>query len=219
MARVLVIDAQGLMLDLLKATLASDPEIELLGGASGLAELAALGPGASPDVVLADLRGARPSVPELLSGVKAAWPGARVLALADDPGSPEALAAMGVGVDGLILKDGSPALLLMALKCVAAGLHVIHHEVHERFRALLESRHDIHPSLTAACEDGRAVLLDGIDRTIIRLISEGKCNKEIGEEIHFAEGSVKNRISRILASAGLKDRTHIVMYAVRHGLI
>ncbi len=102
---------------------------------------------------------------------------------------------------------------------MAAGLNVIHHEAHERFRGLLESRHAIHPNLEAACEDGRTVLLDDIDRTIIRLISEGKCNKEIGEEIRFAEGSVKNRISRILASAGLKDRTHIVMYAVRHGLI
>lgn len=219
MVKVLVIDAQGLILDLLEGALASDPELEPLGGAGGLAELAALGSGAAPDAVLVDLRGARPSVPELLAGVKAAWPRARVLALADDAGAPEALAALEAGVEGLILKDGRPTLLLMALKCVASGLRVIHQEAHDRFRSLLESRHAIHPSLAAAREDGRPLPLDEIDRTIIRLISEGKCNKEIGEDIHFAEGSVKNRISRILASAGLKDRTHIVMYAVRHGLI
>ncbi len=116
MVKVLVVDAQGLILDLLEGALASDPELEPLGGAGDLAELAALGSGASPDAVLVDLRGARPSVPELLAGIKAAWPRARVLALSDDAGAPEALAAMEAGVEGLILKDGRPALLLMALK-------------------------------------------------------------------------------------------------------
>ena len=49
MVKVLVVDAQGLILDLLEGALASDPELEPLGGAGDLAELAALGSGASPD--------------------------------------------------------------------------------------------------------------------------------------------------------------------------
>jgi DNA-binding NarL/FixJ family response regulator len=66
---------------------------------------------------------------------------------------------------------------------------------------------------------GEEAVFDAVDRAIIRMIAEGKANKEIADSIHYAEGTVKNRISRMLAASGCRDRTHIVMFALRNGLL
>jgi DNA-binding NarL/FixJ family response regulator len=54
---------------------------------------------------------------------------------------------------------------------------------------------------------------------IIREIANGLSNKEIGEVLYLSEGTIKNNISVILSKLELKDRTQIVIFAFKKGLV
>jgi len=127
------------------------------------------------------------------------------------------LEAFGKGADGYVLKDIKPELLVMAVRCIHNGLFVMQDGVASLVRAnikpgilrRLDKLEDLHD------EYG----LDATDRKLIRLLVEGKSNKEIGEALCFSEGTIKNRITRILSVTELKDRTQIAVFALQNDII
>jgi len=56
--------------------------------------------------------------------------------------------------------------------------------------------------------------LTKIELEIMRLVAEGKTNREIAAEIHLVEGTVKNYLENILNKAALKNRTQLAVYYV-----
>jgi DNA-binding NarL/FixJ family response regulator len=53
---------------------------------------------------------------------------------------------------------------------------------------------------------------------ILRLLAEGRSNKEIAAALYLTEGTVKGYVSTIFDKLGVEDRTQAALYAVRHGL-
>ncbi|MEE4276688.1 MAG: response regulator transcription factor, partial [Thermoleophilia bacterium] len=53
---------------------------------------------------------------------------------------------------------------------------------------------------------------------VIRLVAQGRTNREIADAFVLSEKTVKTHISHVLAKLGLKDRTQLAIYAIRHGL-
>jgi DNA-binding NarL/FixJ family response regulator len=121
------------------------------------------------------------------------------------------------GADGYVLKDIKPEMLLMAVKCISEGLFIMQEDI----AALVRKR--IKPSRSAQLDAYEEMHdeygLDVIDRKIIRLLVEGKNNKEIGDLLNYSEGSIKNRLTRILDATGLKDRTQIAVFALKNNLV
>jgi len=54
---------------------------------------------------------------------------------------------------------------------------------------------------------------------VIRLVSKGATNEEIGQELNISANTVKNHLRNILAKLGLRNRAQAVTYALQHGLI
>jgi len=54
---------------------------------------------------------------------------------------------------------------------------------------------------------------------ILKLISDGRMNKEIAKSFRFSEQTVKNQVSVIFRKLGVRDRTQAVVYALRSGII
>jgi DNA-binding NarL/FixJ family response regulator len=54
---------------------------------------------------------------------------------------------------------------------------------------------------------------------IIQQMVNGKSNKEIAVKLNFTEGTVKNKVSKLLEKLELKDRTQIAVFAIKHNLI
>ncbi len=53
---------------------------------------------------------------------------------------------------------------------------------------------------------------------MLRLIAEGKSNKEIGAALFLSVGTVKGYVSALLPKLGVGDRTQAALFAARHGL-
>jgi DNA-binding NarL/FixJ family response regulator len=118
--------------------------------------------------------------------------------------------------DGYILKDTRPETLINTIKCVHDGLFVVHRSVQKLMeRQLAES----FPSEKSAERTDEIYDFDPIDLRILKLISLGSNNAEIAQNINYSEGTVKNRISRMLDITELKDRTQLAIFALQNRII
>jgi len=53
---------------------------------------------------------------------------------------------------------------------------------------------------------------------VIRLVAQGRTNREIADEFVLSEKTVKTHVSHVLTKLELKDRTQLAIYAIRNGL-
>jgi DNA-binding NarL/FixJ family response regulator len=216
MIKVAIADDQVLLREMLATILSRDTEIELVGSAGDGEEILRICENRKPGVVLLDIRMPAADGLSALARIKERWPGMKVLMLTTFHEESEIVDALSSGADGYVLKDVKPESLVMAVKCAVNDLCVIHRPIYDFIaRQFLASTGG--EVSVPGCED--EAVFDAVDRSIIRMIAEGKANKEIADSLHYAEGSIKNRISRMLAASGCKDRTHIVMFALRNSLL
>ena len=117
--------------------------------------------------------------------------------------------ALNLGVEGIFLKDIDPDVFTLSLLAIAKGVLVYHPVVLTHLREI--------PLQPTSCED--VFGLTEKDYQYIRAIAEGLSNKLIADRFSCSEGTVKNRVSSIMAKMGLEDRTQIAVYAIRHRLI
>ena len=54
-----------------------------------------------------------------------------------------------------------------------------------------------------------------VELEVIRLVAEGKTNKEIADDLHIVEGTVKNYVKNILNKTGLKNRVQLAVYYMK----
>lgn len=208
--RVLIIDDHEIVREGLQTLLSEEADFEVVGTAGDGLSAVTLAETKNPDVIVMDL------VMPGLDGIEATRritrrnPRARVLVLttfADDKRVREAIQA---GAIGYLLKDVLKADLLRALRDAAAGRPSLHPEVQQHLMREVAGR-------TTSQEPPHAGLTVR-EVGILRLLAEGRSNKEIAASLHLTEGTVKGYVSTIFDKLGVEDRTQAALYAVRHGL-
>jgi DNA-binding NarL/FixJ family response regulator len=208
--RVLVADDQTLFRVGLAGLLSKDDRVEVVGQAGDGMEALHLCEELEPDVVLMDIR-----MPNL-DGIKAtelihaARPATRVLILTSLDADSHVMAALKVGASGYVLKDSSPDALVASILTVMSGERVMGGVVAERVLAMLTG------------ETTTQEFYDGLTRReveILKLIAAGAGNKQITQKLSISEKTVRNHISNMYEKLGLSDRTQMVLYAARKGLI
>lgn len=120
-----------------------------------------------------------------------------------------ALQALKEGANGFLLKASESTKLIEAVhSCMKGGL-TIHEEVAAKVmpRLLQQSK-----SPAIDCK------LTARELAITTLIGEGMTNKEIAERLYLSIGTVKNHLTQILQKTGLRDRTQLAIYAVKHDM-
>src|SRR2546421_743798 len=109
-----------------------------------------------------------------------------------------------------------------------------HGVVREGLRAYLELEPDIqvvgeaklHPEVarrlmqqvTSPRKPDAGAQLTDREREVLRLLADGRSNKEIARSLVVSERTVKGHVSNILGKLGLQDRTQAALFAVRNGL-
>ncbi|TGY37992.1 response regulator transcription factor [Microbacterium laevaniformans] len=209
--RVLVVDDEALVRHALRAFLADDDRITLVGEAADGSEAVDVCKQTQPDVVLMDIK-----MPDV-SGVEATkrlleWnPSCRIVALTTFTTEWRALEVLYAGACGYLVKNSTPEQIIDAVVAAHAGDRVVSPEVQERFvRTAIESGDARTPTTPVLSER---------ERQVIELISHGLSNAEIADELHYAESTVKADIRHINQLWGVENRLQIVLRATELGII
>ena len=220
MIKIAIADDQTLLREMLSMILsAQNDEMEVVGLASNGEEIISICHDKNPDIVLMDIKMPVKDGFCALDAIKKGMPEIKVIMLTTFGDERNVLEAFRKGADGYVLKDIKPSMLIMSIKCVHEGLFVMQDEISSLIRKRIKigplGSGDIFQQENIQDEYG----LDAVDRKIIRLLASGKSNREIAAALNYSEGSIKNRISRILDATGSKDRTQIVVFALQNNII
>jgi DNA-binding NarL/FixJ family response regulator len=215
--RVLLVDDQALFREALATLLDVRTEVEVVGEAANGDEALRRAAELRPDVILMDLR-----MP-VLDGIAATrrlrveQPEVRVIALTTFDDDSEVFAALRAGAVGYLLKDVSSERLVEAIRAAARDESVLQPSV----AAKVVARFARLPDEDAAAPRPQPLVVPLSDREldVLRLLAEGRTNRQIAAELFLAEGTVKNHVTNVLAKLGARDRTQAALRARALGLL
>jgi DNA-binding NarL/FixJ family response regulator len=207
--RVLLVDDQSLFREALATLLGARTEVRVVGEAGDGFEALQRSEALRPDVVLMDLH-----MP-VLDGIAATrrlrveQPGVRVLALTTFDDDEDVFEALRAGALGYLLKDVTSDRLVEALLAAARGESVLQPSVAAKVVARL-AQLDAAPR---SRPQPLVVPLSDRELDVLRLLADGRSNREIAGELFLAEGTVKNHVTNVLAKLGARDRTQAALRA------
>jgi DNA-binding NarL/FixJ family response regulator len=209
MWRVLLVEDQAIVRQGLKVILEQDENIKVTHEAENGEEALEILNQYSVDFIMMDVRMPVMNGLEATRIIKRQWPEVKILILTTFNDDEYALEALKEGANGFLLKTADSSKLIDAVySCMSGGL-TLHDEVAAKVMPRLLQR-----------EQKEAISIDLSPRelSITKLVGEGKTNKEIADELYLSIGTVKNHITQILQKSGLRDRTQLAIYAIKHDL-
>ena len=198
MITVLIVDDHPLVRAGLRGLLSATDDLIVVAEAGDGETAVAFALDAAPDVVLMDLSMPGIDGVETTRRILQARPGTPVVILTSFQGEARVTEAMRSGAIGYLLKDSDPDEGLAAVRAAAAGEVPVDPRV---ARALLPTGDGIRPTLST--REGQ----------VLRLITDGLSNKQIGAQLGIAERTVKVHAGNIFRQLGVNDRTSAAMWA------
>jgi two-component system, NarL family, response regulator LiaR len=203
--RIVIADDHSVVRRGLRMFLAMDPELVVVGEAADGEEAVHLARLLLPDIVLMDL------LMPVMDGITATalirseLPDTEVLALTSVLEDASVVGAVRAGAIGYLLKDTDADALCRAIKAAAAGQVQLTPQAAARLMQAV-----------SAPESPEA--LTERETEVLRLLAQGKANKEIARSLSISEKTVKVHVSNILSKLGVQSRTQATLYAIRVGL-
>jgi DNA-binding NarL/FixJ family response regulator len=216
MIRILLVEDQEIVRRGLKTLLETKPDLQIVGeaanGQQAIEQLAVCDPEEFPDVILMDIR-----MP-VMNGVEAThlicqqFPDTKILMLTTFNDTRYVSEALRFGAKGYLLKDTPADELAKAIQSIHQGYTQFGPGIMEKVIAEVPVAR---PEAPVALPPGLTELTDR-ERDVLRLIVKGASNREIAQELHLSEGTVRNHISHILTRLNLRDRTQVAILMSSH---
>ncbi len=204
--RVFLLDDHDIVRRGVRALLESEGDVDIVGESSTVADAGRLIPALLPDVAVLDARLPDGSGIELCAELRTTAPTVRSLILTSYDDEEAIVTAIRSGAAGYVLKEVQGDSLLSSVRTVASGQSLIDPAMARRVIHWIEQ--------SAKGPEELAGLTDQQLR-ILELLAEGCTNREIGLRLYLAEKTVKNHVTRILATLGVQRRTQAALLASR----
>ena len=207
--RVMLVDDHEVVRAGIRALLQSTDDIIVTAEAGSVREAVDEADRSRPDLVVMDVRLADGSGIEATREILAEHPKTRVIMLTSFADDEALFSSIMAGASGYVLKQVAGGELVRAIRAVGAGESLLDPAVTKSvLDRLRRGKH--------LMRDERLARLSPQEERILTLIADGKTNKEVGEELHLAEKTVKNYVSSILSKLEVARRAEAAAYLARH---
>ncbi len=215
--KVLVADDHPVFLEGLCSILTlRDSEIELVSSVSDGREAVEEVKKLTPDVVLLDIKMPVMNGVEAARIIKESTPETKIIMLTNFEDRDLIIAALKVGANGYILKDAPIPQLIQSIRTVYQGNVLISPKVAEKLISTDEKQDIGNQSIP---QDGKLDDLTSREKQILILMTRGRENWEIAQELFISEKTVRNYASQIYAILGVNNRTQAVLWALENGIM
>jgi two-component system NarL family response regulator len=201
-ARVLLVDDHALLRTGVANIINHEPDLRVIAEAGNGVEALEAWDHHRPDVTLLDLRMPLMEGVDVVRVIRQRDPAARVIVLTTYDTDDEISRALKAGAKAYVLKDIAAEALVGCIRDVLAG------------------KTYLAPAAAAKLAEGvTRVQLTPRELATLRLLADGKANKEIASELDISERTVKTHLAHLFEKLGATSRTEAVKVATRRGLV
>jgi len=210
---VLLADDHAIVREGVKMILTAVPDIEVVGEAEDGLQAVQMARELKPNVAVLDVSMPRLNGIEATRQIRAALPETQVLALTMHADDTYVFQCLKAGASGYVLKRAAATDLVQAIRAARRGEAFLYPAIATAVVA------DYLRRLESG--EGREAY-DGLterEREILTLVAEGVTNQDIAQKLYISIKTVQTHRAHIMEKLGLHDRTQLVRYAIRKGLI
>ncbi len=211
-SRVLIVDDHELVRSGLRGMLSGERDLRVVGEAANGGEALALCRRERPDVVLMDVRMPGMDGLEATRAIKREMPLTAVLMVTMQENPEYLYEALKAGASGYLLKDASRSELVRAVRSVLAGEPLLAPQMTGHLLRRLSAEHRVQTESPTEPLTPREV-------EVLRLVAQGRTNREIGQVLMLSAATVKVHVQHIIAKLAVSDRTQAAVRAVELGLL
>jgi DNA-binding NarL/FixJ family response regulator len=222
--RLLIADDHALVREGMRAMLASEQNLEVVGEAENGREALQLCRELRPDLILMDVR-----MPEMdglaaTQEIKGEYPETRILILTTHESPEYLMDAIRAGASGYVLKDSTKQRLLDAVRRVISGESPVNEELAMQViqRLTDENRRHAEPLPEPAEKWREETLTEPLTHReieILRLLALGRTNRQVAKELLISLSTVKTHVQHVNIKLGVSDRTQAAVRAAELGLL
>jgi len=203
--RIVLADDHPVVRAGLRAMLAADPDLDVIGEAATPDEAVALATELAPRIVLMDLQfGTEQTGADATRRIRALPEPPAVLVLTNYDTDSDILGAVEAGASGYLLKDAPPDELIPAIRAAAAGETALAPAIAGRLLARMRSPR---PSLSTR------------ETEVLQLVADGATNNDIAVRLYISDATVKSHLVHIYTKLGVSSRTAAVATARDTGIL
>jgi two-component system response regulator NreC len=210
--KVLLAEDHAVVREALSALLSRYDEIDVVGGATDGRSALELAGSLKPDVLLMDLAMPGLNGVDATVQVKRSHPNIKVLMLTGYADDERVVKALQAGASGYVIKRSDPDELVLAIKSVVRGNTSFSEEIASQGRT---------PGLVQRARDATSSgdPLSNREREVLQLVAEGSSSQEIADRLVISLKTVEVHRSNIMSKLKARNRTDLILHAVRTGLV
>jgi DNA-binding NarL/FixJ family response regulator len=210
--RILIVEDHTLLRDGLNTIIASDPEMEVVGGADNGLDAVRQAVALKPDLILMDINMPVMNGTEALVDIKKREPGIKVMMLTAHKAEEYIRDCLHAGADGYVLKHASRVDLMAAIHKVLSGKSYLSPEVSEQI---------VNGYMVGGSLSGPSAweILAKREREVLKLVAEGNTNKMISALMCISVKTVEKHRSNLMKKLNLRNSAALTAFAIEKGLL
>lgn len=209
--RILLVDDHKVMRDGLRAIIARENVVDVVGEADNGLSAVHLARKLSPDVVVMDIGMQDMNGIEATREIRSSCPDVKVVALSTYSDKRYVLNMLEAGAQGYVLKDSASSELLTAIRVVAEGQSYLSPPITSTVVQSYTTKQD-QKECTAYSELGAR------EREVLQLLAEGRTSREIATLLHISPRTVETHRRNIMRKLAIHSIAELTKYAIREGL-
>lgn len=211
--KILIAEDHALLREGLRSLIEANGDYEVVGEARDGREALRSAQKLNPDIVLMDLCMPNVNGMEAIKAIKLRMPEIKIIAVTAHRSDEHVRVSLEAGANGYVLKDDTHQDLLKAIDAALNGKVFLSPGIANRIvTGFLGQGDDDRPTKSWSALTTR-------EREVIKLIAEGRKNREIAEYLSISIKTVEKHRANLMKKLGLHNASELTTYALENGLV